>query len=168
MILDIVQYPDPFLFKPSKPVDKVDEGIQRTVRDMFETLYAQENCAGLAAPQLGIPWRMTVIDFSEEKNKPLCMINPQIESHSTETVLDEEGCMSIPVVTGKVKRYAEITVRFLNEQGEAMRMENVSGFMARVMQHEIDHLDGILFLDRLSATRKAMALQKLAKLRKKT
>lgn len=166
MELPLVYYPDPLLRLVCKPVTTLDETVKQMVTDLFDTHYAQENCAALAAPQLGLMARITVIDFSEAKNEPLCLINPEITCFSQETTLSEEGCMSIPGVYAKVPRAQSITVKALNEHGKPVVYENIDGFMAKVMQHEIDHLDGVLFTDRLSPLKRNMVLQKYAKLRK--
>ena len=166
MLLTILQYPDPFLLRPSEEVVVFDQGIKDTVRDMFETHYAQENCAGLAAPQLGVKWRITVIDFSENKNAPLCLINPKITKRSESMTYEEEGCMSVPGVVAKVKRHSLIDVEYQDEMGKVHVMKEVEGFMARCIQHELDHLDGVMFMDRLTGLKRAMVLQKLSKRRR--
>ena len=153
-ILPILQYPDPRLSQTGKPVDIVDASVRKVVEDMFETHYAQENCAALAATQLGIPLRITVIDFSEEKNSPLCLINPTIVSRSGETNT-KEGCMSVKGLYEKVKRAEVIRVQALDQHSKELDFE-ADGFMAKCIQHELDHLDGILFINRLSPLRQKM------------
>ena len=133
---------------------------------MFETHYAQENCAALAASQLDIPnpLRITVIDFSEHKNQPLCLINPEIIERIG-TYTEEEGCMSVGIGLGiyeKVTRAAEIKVRAMNMKGEIIEFE-ANGFMAKCIQHEIDHLNGKLFIDHLSSLKRHRIDKKIRK-----
>lgn len=163
MLLPILQYPDPRLFVPGKTVEVVDAQVKKIVTDMFETHYAQENCAALAATQLGIGLRITVIDFSEEKDQPLCLINPVITERSEATTYLEEGCMSVYGVSSKVRRSERITLTYLDAQGKSCEMRDVDGFMAKCIQHELDHLDGVLFLDKLPSSKRAIVLQKLAR-----
>ena len=151
-ILPIVQHPDPRLSVPGKKVEKITDEIKQIVDDMFQTHYAQSNCAALAATQLGIPLCITVIDFSENKDSPLCLINPEVISGEGETFL-EEGCMSVSGVYEKVKRYEKVTVRAMDLDGQ-VKDHFAEGFMAKCMQHEIDHLNGIVFIDKLSSLKK--------------
>lgn len=160
MIYDIVLYPDQRLMMPTEKVVDFDEALKKVVDDMFETHYAQKNCAGLAAPQLGIMKQITVIDFSENKDQPFCLINPEITSFSANTTEEAEGCMSIPGISAKVKRPASIVVRAQNVEGDTFEM-NADGFMARCIQHEVDHLNGVLFINRLSPLKKSMINKKL-------
>ena len=150
--LEIVQHPAPRLSLPGSVVEEVTPEIKKLVEDMFETHYAQNNCAALAATQLGIPLRITVIDFSKEKNQPLCLINPEVISGTGHTNT-EEGCMSIQGVFEKVRRYECVKVRAMDLDGQVKIYEE-DGFMAKCMQHEIDHLNGILMIDRLSPLKK--------------
>lgn len=149
--LRILQYPDPRLKTKAEPVEKIDDAIQKIIDDMFETHYATENCAALAATQLDIanPKRITVIDFSPEKNQPLCLINPEIIEASGE-MNEEEGCMSVSGgIYEKVKRATKIKVQALDRDGQPLEFE-AEGFMAKCIQHELDHLNGVVFLDHLS------------------
>jgi len=146
--LEIVQHPDPRLSMPGQVVTEITPEVRKMVDDMFETHYAQQNCAALAATQLGLPWRITVIDFSEKKDQPLCLINPEVIAGEGETNTPE-GCMSIAGVYEKVRRFEKIKVRALDLDGKE-RIYEEEGFMAKCMQHEIDHLNGRLFIDRLS------------------
>ena len=131
---------------------------------MFETHYAQKNCAALAATQLGIPLRITVIDFSDDKDSPLCLINPEvIESKGNET--SQEGCMSVLGVYAKVSRPNWVKVRYQDVDGNTHEVE-ADGFMAKCMQHEIDHLNGKLYLDHLSTLKRKMLELKLRKVKK--
>lgn len=163
-VLPIIQYPDERLAQRAPEVKCFDAELKKTVDDMLETHYAQENCAALAATQLGIMKRITVIDFSEEKNQPLCLINPVIEPISG-TTNDPEGCMSVKGIWDKVKRHEVIRVSYQDVEGTTHQMQ-VDGFMAKCIQHEVDHLDGVLFVDRLSPIRKALTSKKLKKLKK--
>ena len=149
-VFEIIQHPDPRLSRPGEAVPEVNDEIRAVVDDMFETLYAQENCAALAATQLDMPtpWRITVIDFSEAKDQPLCLINPEVVSGDGETNT-KEGCMSIGGVYEKVRRFETVEVHALDQEGRK-QVYHEDGFMAKCMQHEIDHLNGILMLDRLS------------------
>lgn len=153
-ILQIIQHPDPRLSVVGKKVSEITDEIRSLIQDMFETHYAQENCAALAATQLGIPLHITVIDFSENKDTPLCLINPEVISGEGETFLPE-GCMSVHGVYEKVKRYEKVVVRAMDEDG-CTREYVEDGFMAKCMQHEIDHLNGILFIDRLSPLKRKL------------
>ncbi len=146
----ILTYPEPFLATKSLPVRGVDERIRDLVRDMFDTMYAA-NGIGLAAPQIGVGKRVIVADISpvEEQSRPLALVNPEIVRKEGQEE-GMEGCLSVPGVEGTVCRAASVTVRGMNESGDPVTME-VSGLLARVLQHEIDHLDGILFIDRLSS-----------------
>ena len=164
-ILSIVQHPDPRLSVPGKKVEKITDEIKKIVEDMFETHYSQNNCAALAATQLGLPWCITVIDFSEKKDQPLCLINPEIISGEGET-LEPEGCMSISGVYEKVSRYEKVTVRALDLDGRVKEYVE-DGFMAKCMQHEIDHLNGVLFIDRLSPLKKKIVNRRFGVNRKK-
>jgi|MDTB01.1.fsa_nt_gb peptide deformylase len=165
MILDIIQYPDRRLKIPGRKVEVVDDAIKKIVSDMFDTHYAQENCAALAATQLDFSqdeknpaYRITVIDFSENKDQPLCLINPEIIERDGETNT-EEGCMSVYNVSAKVSRAASIKLTYLDQQGEKQSMY-ADGFMAKCIQHELDHLDGLVFLDRLPMIKQKMIRKK--------
>lgn len=146
----VVTYPEPFLATKALPVRSVDGRIRELVRDMFDTLYALKGI-GLAAPQIGVGKRVIVLDISpvEEMIKPFALVNPEIVGKQGQ-VEGMEGCLSVPGVEGMVCRYESVTVQGKNESGDPVTME-ASGFLSRVLQHEIDHLDGILFIDRLSS-----------------
>jgi len=146
----VVTYPEPFLATKALPVRSVDGRIRELVRDMFDTLYALKGI-GLAAPQIGVGKRVIVLDISpvEEMIKPFALVNPEIVGKQGQ-VEGMEGCLSVPGVEGMVCRYESVTVKGKNESGDPVTME-ASGFLSRVLQHEIDHLDGILFIDRLSS-----------------
>ena len=154
----------PILRQPSSPVARVDADTRRLVEDLFATMRAARG-VGLAANQVGVALRVAVVDIGEEDPPPLVLINPVIAERSPETEVAEEGCLSIPDIFGNVKRPARIVVAALNEQGKPYRVE-ASGYKARAIQHEIDHLDGILFLDHLSAVKRSLLLAKWKKARK--
>ena len=171
MILDIIQYPDRRLKIPGRKVEVVDDAIKKIVSDMFDTHYAQENCAALAATQLDFSqdeknpaYRITVIDFSENKDQPLCLINPEIIERDGETNT-EEGCMSVYNVSAKVARAASIKLTYLDQQGEKQSMY-ADGFMAKCIQHELDHLDGKLYIDHLSSLKLSRLEKQLDKFRR--
>lgn len=168
-LLKILQYPNTRLKQRAKKVETIDSNIQRLIADMFETHYATENCAALAASQLDIPvpYRITVIDFSPQRNQPLCLINPEIV-HAEGEQTEAEGCMSVGGETfEEVTRAAKIRVRALDRFGKPMEFE-AEGFMAKCIQHEVDHLDGILFLDHLSSLRRQRIDKRLKKLKRTT
>ncbi len=171
-LIRILQYPDLRLKKKAKWVDAINDQVRQAVADMFETHYNAENCAALAATQLDFsdPFRITVIDFSDTKDQPLCLINPKIIYREGEQIVPE-GCMSVGGALEDrlfeyVKRSMKIKVQALNLEGETFEME-VEGFMAQCMQHEIDHLDGYLYLDRLSSLKRERLVKRLQKHLKK-
>ena len=164
-VLKIVQYPDDRLSRPGEKITQFDDALKKIVDDMFETHYQAEHCTALAATQLGLPYCITVIDFSEKNDSPLCLINPEIiKKEGTET--SSEGCMSVMDIFQKVTRAAHITVRYQDIHGETHTME-ASGFMAKCIQHEVDHLNGLLFLDRLTPIRRLLIQNKIKKISKK-
>ena len=142
-------------------IDGVDADLQRLIEDMFETMYDAQGI-GLAGPQIGVSRRVIVVDVKEEGTQPFAMLNPRIVQSSDEMEKGEEGCLSIPGVSGVVNRPAEVVVEGLDRHGKPMRIE-AGGLLARCLQHELDHLDGILFLDRLSPLKRSMALRKYRK-----
>lgn len=162
-ILQILQYPDTRLKRKAYHVTHVDEAIRNIISDMFETHYQTDNCAALAATQLNIPNppHITVIDFSEEKNQPLCLINGEVIGREGETY-EGEGCMSIAGVYDKVRRASKIKVRSLNQEGKIVEFE-ATGFMAKCIQHELDHLNGIIFIDHLSTLKRERIDKKFKK-----
>jgi peptide deformylase len=147
----IVIYPDPILLSKAAEVARVDGDVRGLVKDMFETMYAAEG-VGLAAPQVGVGRRVIVVDVSpvEKEHGPMALINPLVVEGKG-SVEGKEGCLSLPGVEGMVPRFERIVVTGRNERGEPVRIE-ASGFLARALQHEIDHLEGILFIDRLSSS----------------
>lgn len=162
----ILTAPDPTLTQVSKPVTKVDDAVRRLMDDMLETMIAADGI-GLAAPQIGVLKRVVVIDVSRkgEAMKPLRMANPEIIEASDEDIDYEEGCLSVPEHYAEVTRPARVTVRYLDEQNE-IREIKAEGVLSVCIQHEIDHLDGVLFIDRISSLRRNMILRKLVKARK--
>jgi peptide deformylase len=148
---EILVYPDPFLARVAVPVAAVDDRIRDLVRDMFETMYASEGI-GLAAPQVGVGKRVVVLDVSpvDETIAPLAVVNPEIVWRDG-SVTSVEGCLSVPGVQGEVCRAETVEVRGMDEQGTPLRIR-ATGILSRALQHEIDHLDGVLFIDRASSS----------------
>ena len=150
----ILKYPHPLLKKMAHRVADLDAAIQNLVQDLLDTMHAGPGSVGVAAPQIGVGLRVCVVDVSNSRHGKdnnhglLCMVNPEIISRSGLAVM-REGCMSVPDYTGDVERATEITVRFLDSQSGQEREVAASGFEAVAIQHEMDHLDGVLFLDRV-------------------
>ena len=165
-LLPILTAPDPRLKKKSLPVDVVDAGIRQLMDDMLETMYAAPGI-GLAAPQVGALKRVIVLDIDREETKtgPLFMANPEIVEASDEDVTYEEGCLSVPEHYSDVARPATVRVRYLDRDGKTQELA-CEGLLATCVQHEIDHLDGILFIDHISSLKRNMILRKLLKARK--
>jgi peptide deformylase len=159
-ILDILHFPDPRLRNVARPVARVDDTIRKLVDDMFETMYAAPGI-GLAATQVNVDKRVIVIDVSEEKDQPLCLINPEILVRDGVEEM-EEGCLSVPGVFELVERADHIRIQALDRDGERIEME-VGDLLAVCIQHEIDHLDGKLFVDYLSPLKRARIRKKLEK-----
>lgn len=147
---NILVYPDPFLARKAAPVAAVDDRVRTLVRDMFETMYAAEGI-GLAAPQVGVGKRVIVLDVSpvDENVPPMAIVNPEIVERKG-SVTGEEGCLSVPGVQGEVCRAETVVVRGLDPEGKPVNL-SAGGILSRALQHEIDHLDGILFIDRISS-----------------
>jgi peptide deformylase len=163
--LPILHFPDPRLRQKAAPVAEVNDEIRTLVDDMFETMYAAPGI-GLAAVQVNVLKRVIVIDISEEKNEPLCLINPEIlESRNKEVM--EEGCLSVPGIYEKVTRAEWIKVRFLDRNGDTVELE-VDDLLAVCIQHEMDHLEGKLFVDYLSEMKRNRIRKKMEKLRTHT
>ena len=139
-------------------VAEVDDALRKLIRDMFETMYDAEG-VGLAGPQVGVSRRVIVVDVNQEGTHPFALVNPRIVESSRETDKAEEGCLSIPGVSSVVERASTLTVEGVDERGQPVRME-ADGLLARCIQHEIDHLDGVLFIDRISALKRTMVLKK--------
>lgn len=159
-ILDILYYPDPRLRNKAKPVEKVDDAIRQLVDDMFETMYEAPGI-GLAATQANVPKRVLVIDISEEKTASLCLVNPEIVAREGEEQ-SEEGCLSVPGIYDTVTRSERVKVNALDRDGQSIELE-ADGLLAVCIQHEIDHLDGKLFVDYLSNLKRQRIRKKLEK-----
>lgn len=159
-ILNILTLPDKRLKTKAKTVQTFDKKLKTFVADMLETMYEAPGI-GLAATQVDVHERIVVIDVSEEKDQPLCLVNPKI-THKEGHQVHEEGCLSVPNIYAKVKRANNITVEAQNENGELISFE-ADDMLAVCIQHELDHLEGIVFLDHLSPLKRKMALKKLEK-----
>jgi peptide deformylase len=146
--LTILTYPDPRLHKVAKPVAEVDARIRQLADDMLETMYAAEG-VGLAATQVDIHERLIVMDTSEERNRPLVLINPELVARSEEMAFSDEGCLSVPATYDKVARHARVTVRALDRDGHTFEID-AEGLTAVCIQHEMDHLVGRVFVEYLS------------------
>ncbi len=149
MKLTILYETDPLLHRVSEPVEKITPKIRKMVEEMFETMYAAKGI-GLAAPQVGILKRVIIVDMKRRGSSPLALVNPVITMASGSQT-NEEGCLSCPGLWASVERAASVTITGLDDKGCAGEM-TVEGILAAVIQHEIDHLDGVLFLDRLTPT----------------
>ena len=163
MIREIVKYPDPILQRPTEPVTEFNEELRALVDDMFESMYAAHGI-GLAAPQIGISKRITVIDLSFQKNpeEKIVLINPEI-IHKQGKQSEEEGCLSLPEIREKVSRAEKVRVRAQDVKGEWFELDG-DELLARAFQHEIDHLDGMLFIFRMSALKRSLSLRKIRKM----
>jgi len=161
-VLPILCFPNPVLKEKARPVQKIDDSIRKLVQDMAETMYAAPG-VGLAANQVGSLFRLAVIDATaaNEPKNLLVLINPEIISAEGECTWDE-GCLSVPECNEEVKRNQKVVVRFLNLQGERVELE-AEGLLAIALQHEIDHLDGFLFIDRISPLKRRLIKKKLRK-----
>ena len=162
-IHEVVKYPDPVLAKPGLPITVFDAKLKTLVEEMFESMYAAQGI-GLAAPQISISQRLTVIDCSFKKNpeEKIVLINPEIIDREGKQV-EEEGCLSLPDIREKVQRAAWVKVRAQDVNGEWFEIEGEE-LLARAFQHEIDHLDGVLFIDRLSRLKRDLVIRKMKKL----
>ena len=166
-VLPILTAPDPRLKVKSAPVEKVGGAVRQLMDDLLETMYAAGNGIGLAAPQVGVAKRVLVMDLAPEGQppEPLYMANPEIIKASEETRVHEEGCLSVPDQYSDVERPAFVTLRYLDYENEIRELE-ADEILAVCAQHEIDHLDGILFIDHVSTLKRNMILRKLNKQRK--
>ena len=162
----IVIEPDPILRKKSETLEKVDNELRKLLDDMLETMYAAPGI-GLAAVQVGVLKRLIVIDVSKDKEKknPLFLINPEIISRSEQTSVHEEGCLSLPGHFAEIERPAECQIKFVDYNGKKKEL-TANGLLATCIQHEVDHLNGILFIDYLSKLKKDMIVKKLIKHKK--
>jgi peptide deformylase len=162
-VLTILEFPDERLRKKAVPVPVVDGNTKKLVDDMLETMYEAKG-VGLAATQVNVHQRIVVIDVSEEKDKPLCLINPEIINKVGEEE-SEEGCLSVPGFFEKVKRAERIKVKAMNKEGEPFEME-ADDLLAVCIQHELDHLEGKLFVDYISSLKRQRIKKKLEKIHK--
>jgi peptide deformylase len=165
MIREIVKYPDPILQRATEKIAQFDEELRTLAADMFESMYKAQGI-GLAAPQIGVSKRITVIDLSNQQNPDdkIILVNPEIV-HREGKQNEEEGCLSLPDIRDKVTRAAKVKVRAQDLEGNPIELEG-SELLARAFQHEIDHLDGILFPWRLSALKRDLILRRIRKLQK--
>ena len=170
-ILRILETPDPVLRQISAPVETVDDDLRALIADMFETMYDAPGI-GLAAVQVGVPKRVLVMDLGEPEEEggepvrePRVFINPEILTHSDDEIPYTEGCLSVPDQYAEVQRPDRIRAKWLDEAGEAHE-KDLDGLLAVCLQHEMDHLEGVLFIDHLSKLKRDMVLKKLAKMRK--
>jgi peptide deformylase len=166
-VREIVKLPDKRLRLKSEPIKRVDSGIRKLVDDLFETMYDAPGI-GLAAIQIGVPKRVITMDLSkkEDDHKPQVFINPEIIWNSKETSKYEEGCLSIPEYYEEVERPAQVKVKYLDLDGKAHEIE-ASGLFATCLQHEIDHTNGVLFIDHISKLKRDRVIKKFAKAAKK-
>lgn len=162
-LLTIIHFPDPRLRIKAQTVGLVDAATRSLVEDMFETMYEAPG-VGLAAPQVDVPQRIVVIDVTDERSQPLCFINPEILSREGSHEM-EEGCLSVPGVYEPVTRAAKLRVRALDQRGEPFEME-ADGLLATCIQHEVDHLEGKLFVDYISAMKRDRVRKKIEKSRR--
>ncbi|QYK11311.1 peptide deformylase [Shewanella rhizosphaerae] len=161
-VLDILTIPDERLKRKAKPVEDI-AAVQGFIDDLIETMYHTDDGIGLAATQVGSEHAILVIDLSEDRDHPLVVINPEFVERSGE-IVGEEGCLSIPGYRAKVTRFEKVKVKALNRQGEAFEIES-DDFLAIVLQHEMDHLDGKVFIEHLSPLKQQIALKKVKKYR---
>jgi peptide deformylase len=161
-VLDILEVPDRRLTARSAPVEGIDDDLLGLLDDMLETMYAAPGI-GLAAPQVGVLRRAFVADLgNEEERAPVYVINPEITWRSETTNHAEEGCLSLPKQFGEVRRFDQVRVRYLDRAGAVQEIA-AEGLLARCLQHEIDHLNGVLFVDHLSPLKRTMILRRLSK-----
>jgi len=165
-LLDIIKLPDPLLRKPSKSVAMVTADTRKLMDDMLETMYEAPGI-GLAAVQIGVPERVIVIDISrdEEPRKPLFLVNPEIVWSSEQKSDYEEGCLSIPEFFEMVTRPSEVKIQYRDRKGEASEL-HATGVLATCLQHEIDHLNGVLFIDYISKLKRDRVVRKFVKAQK--
>jgi peptide deformylase len=165
MILKIVKYPDSILSRPGEPITEFNAELRKLIADMFETMYAEQGI-GLAAPQVGASIRLMVIDLSVGKvpEDKLVLINPEI-IFTDGKLYEEEGCLSFPEIREKVARHAKVRIRAQDEKGKWFEMDGVD-VLSRCFQHEIDHVDGMLFIFRMSALKRDLNLRKIRKMQR--
>jgi peptide deformylase len=165
MILKIVKFPEPVLQQPGEPVTEFDGELRKFVANLFETMYASQGI-GLAAQQVGVAKRITVIDLSQGKDpaQKLVLINPEVISREGKQY-EEEGCLSFPDIREKIARAAKVRIRAQDEKGKWFEMDGEE-LLSRAFQHEIDHLDGMLFIFRMSALKRDLNLRKIRKMQR--
>ena len=165
MILKIVKYPEPVLSQPGEPVTEFDAELKKLVDDMFETMYASQGI-GLAAPQVAVAKRVTVIDLAQGKDpaQKLVLVNPEIIFREGKQY-EEEGCLSFPEIREKVQRASKVRIRAQDLKGKWFEMDGEE-LLSRAFQHEIDHLDGMLFIFRMSSLKRDLVLRKIRKLQR--
>jgi peptide deformylase len=165
MILKIVKYPEPVLQQPGEPVSEFNSELRKLVADLFETMYASQGI-GLAAQQVGVAKRVAVIDLSQAKDpaQKLVLVNPEVIFQEGKQY-EEEGCLSFPEVREKVSRAAKVRIRAQDEKGKWFEMD-AEELLSRAFQHEIDHLDGMLFIFRMSALKRDLNLRKIRKMQR--
>lgn len=168
--LPLFEYPHPILHQKAKPVAKVDDSTRKFLDDMLETMYADKG-VGLAAPQVGVSERIVVIDAEQhdedgnyKPGNPMYLVNPEIIYKSEDRIIFCEGCLSVPGQSADVERHQRVKVRYLDYNGKEQEIE-AEDYLAVVLQHEIDHLDGILYIDHISRLKRNMLLKKLDKFR---
>jgi peptide deformylase len=164
--LGITKYGAEVLRKVAEPIEEINDEIIKIINDMLETLYASKDGVGLAAPQIGISKRIIIIDTdpSDASSKPIVLINPEIVEKEGESVA-EEGCLSVPDIRADVKRCEKVVVEGLDHEGNKIRVEG-TGLLARVFQHEIDHINGTLFIDHISKLKQQLIKKRLHKIEK--
>lgn len=163
--LPIYEYPHQILKQKAKPVEKLDDQLRAFLDDMLETMYEAAG-VGLAAPQVGVSKRIIVIDVNreDEDGDPIFLINPEIIWHSKERECKEEGCLSVPEQSAEVERFSQVKVKYFDENWQIKEIA-AEGLLSVALQHEIDHLDGILYIDHISRLKRQMLVKKLQKLR---
>ena len=166
-MLEILQFPDPLLHQKALEVTEITDEIKQIVADMFETMYGTPNTAGFAAVQFNILHRIVVMDLSADKTEPRCFINPVLSNFSEEKTYEVEGCLSVEFADyhAPVYRSKTVTVEALDIDGNPFKID-CDGFLARCIQHEVDHLNGVLFVDYLSPLKKRRLQEKLKKIRR--
>lgn len=162
-MLDVRYYGDPVLRKTAADVEVFGEDIAKLAEDMIETMRGEDG-VGLAAPQVGVPIRMFVVDVTEGEEPPVVAVNPEFAYLSDEKEADDEGCLSLPEISIKVNRSARVTLKARDAKGEPFTIENADGLLARALQHEFDHLNGILLIDHVSSVQRGLLRGKLKKI----
>ena len=157
-VLKIEMLGSEVLRRRAEEIPEIDDGLRKLIRDRLETMYDAEGI-GLAGPQVGVDRRVIVVDLREEGSTPLALVNPRIVDSAADTDKAEEGCLSIPGVSGVVERPTRVVVEALSDTGDPLRIE-AEGLLGRCLQHEVDHLDGVLFVDRLSPLKRNMVLKR--------